>query len=179
MAENRNRSAEGRRRQSERYYIDGNTARRLNTESEMERRRRRRLREQRRQAERKQAEQVQQEKPVIRREKRVAVFDLKYTLFLVVSVGITLGTCLMYMRSDAELTRMEQSVAALQTQLQDIQDKNRNMEESLNVTIDLNEVYREATGRLGMVYAGEDQVIYYNSSNSDYVRQYESIPGKK
>lgn len=47
------------------------------------------------------------------------------------------------------------------------------------MTIDLDEIYQIATGRLGMVYAGEDQVIYYDSSNNDYIRQYESIPGGK
>ena len=30
-----------------------------------------------------------------------------------------------------------------------------------------------------MVYADESQIIYYNSSNDDYVRQYESIPDKQ
>lgn len=159
--ERRNRS--GSRRQSERYYIDGNTARQLKREPETRRRK----------------QQEQQAKPEIRHEKRVSAFDLKYTLFLVVSIGITLGTCFMYMHSNAELRRTEQSVAALQSQLQTIQEQNLAMEESMNTTIDLDKVYQTATKKFGMIYAGEDQVIYYNSSNSDYVRQYESIPGNK
>ena len=85
----------------------------------------------------------------------------------------------MYMRSNSELTRTEQSVAALQSQLQDIQEQNNSLKESLSTTIDLDEVYQIATKRLGMVYADEKQVIYYNSSNSDYVRQYEAIPGRQ
>lgn len=166
MTEDKRREVARSRRQSERYYIDGNTARQLNAEPARRRKKQ-------------QKQQVQQEKPEIRHEKRVAAFDLKYTLFLVVSVGITLGTCFMYMHSNAELTRTEQSVAALQTQLLELQEQNLVLKESLNTTIDLNDVYRTATGKLGMVYADEDQVIYYNSSNSDFVRQYESIPGKK
>ncbi|MGN0204131.1 MAG: hypothetical protein ACI4BB_06290 [Coprococcus sp.] len=164
MTENHGNNIARRRRESERYYIDGNTARRLNIQSEPQR---------------KKNQQVRQQEPEIRHEKRVSAFDLKYTLFLIVSVGITLGTCFMYMRSNSELTRTERSVAALQSQLQDIQEQNNSLKESLNVTIDLEEVYQIATKRLGMVYASEEQVIYYNSSNSDYVRQYESIPGRR
>lgn len=163
MTEDRRREAAARRRQSERYYIDGNTARRLNPDTEIYPRKKKK---------------VQKEQPVVRYEKRQAAFDRKYMLFLVVSVGITLGSCFSYMQSHMRLTEMKQSVTVLQAQLQDIQDQNRALEEGLNMNIDLNEVYQEATGRLGMVYADESQVIYYNSSNDDYVRQYESIPDK-
>ena len=106
-------------------------------------------------------------------------FDLKYTLFLVTSVGITLAACFMYLHSSSVLKKNEQAVTALQSQLQTVQEQNNSLKESLNKTIDLDEIYQIATGRLGMVYAGEDQVIYYDSSNNDYIRQYESIPGGK
>lgn len=165
MTENREHEMNRRHRESERYYIDGNTARRLNTQPEPRRRAKN--------------QQVEQQEPVIRHEKRVSAFDLKYTLFLIISVVITLGTCFMYMHSNSELTKTEQSVAALQSQLKDVQEQNNSLKESLSTTIDLERIYQIATGRLGMVYADENQVIYYNSSNSDYVRQYESIPGKK
>ena len=63
--------------------------------------------------------------------------------------------------------------------------ESRDIDIILNNAIDW-EMFRDktvlvtgATGRLGMVYAGEDQVIYYDSSNNDYIRQYESIPGGK
>ena len=42
--------------------------------------------------------------------------------------------------------------------------------------INLEEIYEIATDELGMVYAGEDQIIYYDSSNSDYIRQFGEIP---
>ncbi len=162
MTEDR-RNASRSRRQSERYYVDGNTARQLNREPKRQRTR----------------QQVQQPQPEIRHEKRVSAFDLKYTLFLVACVSITLLTCFGYMHANTQRRQTEQSIAALQSQLQEIQEQNLALEESMNRTIDLNEIYQTATKKLGMIYAGEDQIIYYNSSNSDYVRQYESIPGKK
>ena len=166
MAEKRANRSATYRRDPERYYIDGNTARRLNEQPEMPRK----------------TTENTQEKPKaapVAHKKRVSAFDLKYTLFLVVSVGITIGSCFMYLHSNSILKDSEQQVTALQTQLQTLQEQNSSLKGSLNTTIDLDQVYQIATGKLGMVYADESQIIYYNSSNDDYVRQYESIPNKQ
>ena len=50
------------------------------------------------------------------------------------------------------------------------------METSINTSLNLDEVYRIATEELGMVYPSKDQVILYNKTESEYVRQYEDIP---
>lgn len=166
MAEKRASRSATYRRDPERYYIDGNTARRLNEQPEMPRRTTKNI-------------QVEPKTVTVKHKKRVSAFDLKYTLFLVVSVGITLGTCFMYLHSNSALKNSEQNVTALQTQLQTLQEQNSSLKGSLNTTIDLDQVYQIATGELGMVYADESQIIYYNSNNDDYVRQYESIPDKQ
>ena len=155
MAEKRANQSMAYRREPERYYIDGNTARRLNEQPETPKRRNK-------------AVQSRPKQRTVQHKKRVSVFDLKYTLFLVTSV-----------HSSSVLKKNEQAVTALQSQLQTVQEQNNSLKESLNKTIDLDEIYQIATGRLGMVYAGEDQVIYYDSNNNDYIRQYESIPGGK
>ena len=166
MAEKRANQSMAYRREPERYYIDGNTARRLNEQPETPKRRNK-------------AVQPRPKQRTVQHKKRVSVFALKYTLFLVTSVGIILAACFMYLHSSSVLKKNEQAVTALQSQLQTVQEQNNSLKESLNKTIDLDEIYQIATGRLGMVYAGEDQVIYYDSSNNDYIRQYESIPGGK
>ena len=166
MSERRVNRSGDYQRESERYYIDGNTARRLREEPVQPKRRT-------------VSAQPKSDPKPIQHKKRVSAFDLKYTLFLVTSVGITLATCFMYLHSNSILNKHEREVTALQTQLQTVQEQNNSLKESLNKTIDLDEIYQTATGRLGMVYAGEDQVIYYDSSNDDYIRQYESIPGGK
>ena len=47
---------------------------------------------------------------------------------------------------------------------------------SINSSIDLNKIYEIATKELGMVYARRDQVLLYDKTESEYVRQYEDIP---
>ena len=43
----------------------------------------------------------------------------------------------------------------------------------------LDHVYQVATEELGMVYAGKDQVLLYDKTESEYVRQNEDIPKYK
>ena len=42
--------------------------------------------------------------------------------------------------------------------------------------MDLDYIYNVATGELGMTRPREDQILYYQKTESEYVRQYESIP---
>lgn len=72
MAEKRANQSDGLSKRAERYYIDGNTARRLNEQPETPKRRNK-------------AVQSRPKKRTVQHKKRVSVFDLKYTLFLVTS----------------------------------------------------------------------------------------------
>ena len=40
----------------------------------------------------------------------------------------------------------------------------------------LEQVYDAATNELGMVYARKGQIVYYESANEDYVKQYQDVP---
>ncbi len=44
--------------------------------------------------------------------------------------------------------------------------------------MDLEEIRQKATGELGMVYPGKDQIIYFEVDSSDYMNQYQDIPAK-
>ena len=71
------------------------------------------------------------------------------------------------------------AVQKQEKELQSIVDANNATEERLNSSLDSDAIYRRATKELGMVYASDDQVIYYDSTSPDYVVQYGEIPGKK
>ena len=44
--------------------------------------------------------------------------------------------------------------------------------------MDLDQVKNVAMNELGMVYASESQIRIYDSTESDYVKQYQDIPAK-
>ena len=42
--------------------------------------------------------------------------------------------------------------------------------------MDLDHIYDVATKELGMVYANKNQILLYDKTESEYVRQYEDVP---
>ena len=140
------------------YIVEGNTVREIQPEIVM-------------------LPEREQEKAPVRYEKRKAAYDLKYVAFLGVSVAAVISSCILFLGAGMKNSSVRREISAYTSELKDLQDRNNAIEDGLVENLNLNEIYHEAAGRLGMVYAGEDQVIYYNSSNNDYIRQYGEING--
>ncbi|MCR4672399.1 MAG: hypothetical protein K5637_04065 [Lachnospiraceae bacterium] len=140
------------------YYVDGNTVRELEPEIVVR------------------PERKQKEAPA-RYEKRKAAYDVKYVSFLAVSVAAIVSSSILFLNAGMKNSQVRREISAYTSELKDIQDKNNAIEDGLIENLDLNDIYHEAAGRLGMVYADESQVVYYNSSNNDYIRQYGEING--
>lgn len=111
-----------------------------------------------------------------RNQARVAKMDLKYTLFLGMAVVTTLLVCVFYLSLQSQLTQQSKSITKLKQQLNTVTDANLATQERINSAIDLEKVYKIATEEMGMVYASEDQIVYYVSNDNDYVKQYKDIP---
>ncbi len=48
--------------------------------------------------------------------------------------------------------------------------------QKINTDTNLDYVYKVATEELGMVYANSNQVVLYDKTDNEYVRQYDDIP---
>ena len=158
------------------YYIDGNTVRKLETApvyypeehegiTEAERRRRAQIRKKRAIAKRNQ--------------ERALRLDLTYTVFLIISVVVTVAACVIYLNLQNEITRTHEEIASLEARLSTITNENLAMEERINSAVDLAKVYNMAVHEFGMTTITEGQIYYYSNDNEDYVRQYEHIPMEK
>ena len=79
----------------------------------------------------------------------------------------------------SSITARMHNIESLETKLEQMKAENDALETSINTSIDLNEIYETATKELGMVYANKDQVLLYDKTESEYVRQYEDIPEYK
>ena len=71
---------------------------------------------------------------------------------------------------------MSNTAEVLESEIETLKSENDALETSINTYVDLDHVYEVATKDLGMVYANKDQVILYDKTESEYVRQYEDIP---
>jgi cell division protein FtsB len=164
MAANRQKNSSASRGRYYDTYVDGNTVRKIEPVYD-------------RPVRKNTLSQAKPKEVVIGYEKREAVLGMRYTLFLVFSLAVILAACVIYMNATIQLSRVKHSVLQEQERLSEIQEENAALSaEAADFQINLEEIYDTATGELGMVYAGEDQIIYYDSSNSDYIRQFGEIP---
>lgn len=144
-------------------YTYGNTARKLNVVPDVRR------------------EELEVNVPQHRRQERTApkaMSGMNFASLLVLTIAIiaTVSVCVDYLKLQTEVSKMEKSIITLDQQLTTLTNVNDASYASIDTAPDLNEVYKIAVEELGMVYPNDNTVIAYESSDDDYVRQYEDIP---
>ena len=99
-----------------------------------------------------------------------------FTLLIAAAVGVMLFTCTNYISLINQKSSNADKISALQSELEELKVENDLKELSIDTSIDYEYIYNIATEELGMVYASEDQIIKYQSGESEYVMQFEDIP---
>lgn len=159
--------AAARRRQPEyapSAYVDGNTVRKLDrTEPEKKQIRRKR-------------EDYKRSRRVRRNQAKALHMDGAYVFALTIAAVVTLLLCLNYLHIQSSITTRINNIEDLELKLENLKSGNDALQTRLDTYIDLDHVYKVATEELGMVYANKDQILLYEKSESEYVRQYEDIP---
>lgn len=149
------------------YYIEGNTARKLSTAPQRVNR-----------PERREQKERQVNERVRRNTNRAKAFDLKYTLALVTATVFLFASCISMLSLQADITEQKRQIAILESNLNEMTDTNNETSKRLESSVDLTKVYDVATKELGMVYPKTGQVISYEATNPDYVKQYKDVPEK-
>lgn len=142
-------------------YIDGNAARQLNAVPDIRRER-------------------QVAPPPPQRKKRTAPkekgIDFKALLVLTLAIAFTLYACVQYLNIHSNMLSLEKNIVSLEKELETIKKVNVSSLESVYNGLDLEYVYEQAVGKLGMVHPNNNKVIFYEKGEEDYVRQYKDIP---
>lgn len=154
-----------------RYITQGNTVRVVRTEADpfYEREMRRKVTMERiRQKEKEAAKSAR------RRQSVTIAFPVLVMLALCITAVLYIGFQYLSLRSSVD-THMA-NVRTLETQLEQLRVENDALEQSIETNMDLSYVYDVAINKLGMVHAGAENIIRYDKTESQYVRQYEQIP---
>ncbi len=172
MAATRSSQARAARRNTRRpsgnaVYVHGNTVRKLAPVEEPVRRPERQPEHRNRQ---------RADYTVRRNQEKALQLDLPYLMMLVIASCVTLFICVSYLHLQSQMSARVDNIKALEQQLETLKGENDALETRINTSVDLDHIYRVATEELGMVYAGRDQVLLYNKTESEYVRQNEDIP---
>ncbi|WP_026890900.1 FtsB/FtsL family cell division protein [Lacrimispora aerotolerans] len=113
----------------------------------------------------------------VRRNREKALqMDLPYVLMLTAAVVCTLFICIKYLHIQSSITTNIHGIEVQEAKLEKLRTENNALEMSIKTSVDLDHVYKVATEELGMVYANKDQILHYDKTESEYVRQNEDIP---
>ncbi len=118
-----------------------------------------------------------EEYTAVRRNREKALnMDLPLVVIMSVAVACVLLILVNYLHIQSSISSRIYNIEQLESQLEQLKTENDALEIRINTDIDLDHIYQVATEELGMVYANRDQVILYDKTESEYVRQYENIP---
>lgn len=165
--ENRYRDSQYNRRRTTAAYTEGNTVRVMRPE-EMPARRERTREEER---------EEQRRKARIRRNRDKALqMSPSFVLFVSLAAICVLFVCVRYMQVQTSIVSTMNAIEEAEGELEELKAVNDLLAAEIRTNVDLDEIYRVATEELGMVRPADDQILYYDKTESEYVRQYESIP---
>lgn len=165
MARTQGRNTQNRNAQSRRtrgygdYYVDGSAARQLDVRHAIEEEPRKKISNETR-----------------KNRERAHHMNLGYVVFLALAMLVAGYVLIGYIQLQAETTAKVEKIASLEKELNNLKLSNDDELARINSSVNLDEIKRIAIGELGMVYAEEGQIVYYNNEGSDYVRQFGDIP---
>ena len=97
--------------------------------------------------------------------------NLGYVVFLMAALITCAVVLINYVQLQAELTNKIETVATLESRLNNLKLSNDEEYNRITRSVDLEEIKRVAIGELGMTYAQQGQIITYSNAGTDYMRQ--------
>lgn len=142
------------------YYIDGNTARKIDVRKEIHR------------------APAPIDNPDMQRRvrERHVHMNFGYVAFLVAALVLSSLILVNYINIQAQNTAIKESIAKKESQLNSMKMANDEEYSRIISSVDLDHVKDVAINELGMQYAEEGQVVTIETQGDDYVRQYAQMP---
>ncbi len=103
-------------------------------------------------------------------------FSLPSLMVVGVFMALAVASVMNYVGAKGELDNHIRTVKSLTSELSNDIEVNDANYMAIEASIDYTEIYEYAINTLGMTFPGKSQVLWYESTESEYVSQYESIP---
>lgn len=97
--------------------------------------------------------------------------NLGYVFFLMGALCVCAVVLLNYLQLQSDVTTKVKSISKLESDLNTRQLANEEAYNRIVSNVNLEEIRKIAIGELGMTYAGEGQIITYESAGYDYMRR--------
>lgn len=142
------------------YYIDGNTARKIDVRKEIHK------------------APTPIENPDVQRRvrERHVHMNFGYVVFLMAALVLSSVILVNYINIQAQNKALKETIARKESQLNSMKMANDEEYSRIISSVDLAYVKDVAINELGMQYAEEGQVVTIETQGDDYVRQYAQMP---
>lgn len=144
------------------YYVEGNTARKLNLAPQK--------------IDREEQEKIRRQ--AIRRAKHRKVVQLQYAMLFAIGISFLFVFSVRMLSVQSAIAEQRREIMLLEAEFNQLKNKNDETHKRLDSSVDLTEVYDVAIKELGMVYPKNGQIVSYEASRPDYVKQFKDIPVK-
>lgn len=104
-----------------------------------------------------------------------AHMNLGYVLFMLILVAAISVVLIWYLKLQSDLSDTNNQVTQLESTLSELKASNDEMYNEINDNIDLDAIRDKAINKLGMTYAGKDQIVEYSDGQSDSVHQVKEV----
>ena len=111
-------------------------------------------------------------KTIDRNRAKALSMSRSYVVFLAIISAATVIMCVRYLKLKETITAQNHVVEQLESQLVTLRSENDALLENVNNSVDLNYIKDVAIHELGMKYATEEQIVWYNTDDSYYMKQY-------
>ena len=115
---------------------------------------------------------------IYRNREKALHMSAPYVVVLAICSVMMCIVCARYLSIRDDITTKSEMIAQLEVQTEALKSHNDNLNFSINSYMDIEYISKVATEELGMIKAGKDQILFYESSESEYMKQYKDIPAK-
>lgn len=111
-----------------------------------------------------------------RPEKELSSINKGACFVLILAIVMSLTICINYIQAQSAVSDLNKDIIRVEKELANLKEMNKVYSEQINANLDLEEIYNTATNEYGMVRPNGDQILYFESAFSDFVKQYKEIP---
>lgn len=121
-------------------------------------------------------QRVSTSKSAYRNREKALHMSASYVAVLAICTVMMFVTCAKYLSLKDEIATKSTMIAELEMQTSNLKSHNDNLNYTINSFMDIEHISKVATEELGMIRAGKDQISFYESSESEYMKQFKEIP---
>lgn len=96
--------------------------------------------------------------------------------YMVIAVLMACSILYSYVRLQSSITISLRKIASMQNKLEAVRAENDATQKRLATAMSLEDIKSDVTENLGMRYATDSQIIYFEVENTDFMSQYSDLP---